>query len=74
LVDETLLESVIRLPEAGISSHEQPYFGGGVESEAEQRSDRIDVPWSADGVGQSVEESVHDTAFVELVFQLLLVE
>ena len=52
---------------------QQPDLGRGVEPEAEEHADRVDVPGLADALGQAAEEAVHEAALVELLLELGLV-
>jgi hypothetical protein len=53
--------------------HEQADLGGGVEPEAEQHTDRVDVPRLADALRQAAQEPVQEAPLVEVVLQLGLV-
>ena len=53
--------------------HQQGDLGGGVEAEAEEHADRVDLPRRVDAPGERPEEPVHEAALVELLLELIVV-
>ena len=56
------------------ASRSRAYLGRGVESQAHQQADRIDVPWLGDLPDRSAKQSSQEAPVVELMLKLGLVQ